>query len=722
MALTYRVRNGAPLTWAQVDENFRTLDTEKVSVRPGYDLSQENFTPTYKQTLDNLPGNLEFRLEQAEDNASQAAIDAAAANQKASIVLAPDEADKGPGAIPYDSALAYPGWSLGAAVKLASSGGQFREELALPSGGGDVGFDRSIAYPAGTVGYQLKNIPHLDLSLAADKAQALTDFAASLNGKTGRIEPGTYILSKQVDLPSTFDLDLTDVTLDFSAASVSNFPDLVCLRPTPGTLFQLPSLSADTVPGTYSITFSAAHNLAPGEAIILHDDKPFSYSGFRSNYYQGQFAVVRSVSGLTVNLTSPILASMSIVLDGNGKGLKVYKMNPGRPKIRGGTIIMPKTGVMIAAVLGDVTRNAQFEYVKVFGTSGAGIVHQRALGGTSLFCETYSDRDTAASDNYGLSLSNASHCLVSGGTFHARRHGITMGGTDLPGSVPTRFCVVDGAETSSWDIQGSDMHGNVEHCQYVNCTHLNGVTISGNHNSVRGGSVFAPALAATGNGVAVSLNEMRGTSFLFEGFKIIAYGDPSTTQRGVIDCGGNSNSMTADTILGGVMAFRNIDMSAPNARIPIKITNRGSTAAGKSVDIRINCPDSPVTRLSDAQVQNSSGTLFDRAHIDMKFPNGGAPAGTTADATRVSGMRETNTVVVPTTAAAFLDTPITFNRRFPKEPSMRVDANQSAAGVNIFSTAINITTSGATLRIYTTGSNMTAGVQVRLMWTAALEE
>jgi hypothetical protein len=143
MTITYRVRNGAPLTWAQVDENFRTLDTEKVSARPGFDLSQENFTPTYKQTLDNLPNNLEFRLEQAEDNAAQAAIDAAAANQKASIVVAPDEADKGPGAIPYDQSLGYPGWSLGAAVKLAAQGSQVLSSLAESDGSAKVGFIQS---------------------------------------------------------------------------------------------------------------------------------------------------------------------------------------------------------------------------------------------------------------------------------------------------------------------------------------------------------------------------------------------------------------------------------------------------------------------------------------------------------------------------------------------------------------------------------------------------
>ncbi|UQI33105.1 hypothetical protein M3M50_10895 [Pseudomonas bijieensis] len=512
MTITYRVRNGAPLSWAQVDENFRTLETEKVSAQPGYGLSQENFSSTYKQTLDDLPSNLEFRLEQAEDNAAQAVIDSSAADQKASIVLAPDEFDKGPGAIPYDSSLGYPSWSLGNALKLAAEGGDLREDMALPDGSGLMGFDQLTAYPAGTVGARLKEIPHLDLSAASDKAQALMDFAVSLDGKTGRVEPGTYIMSKQVNLPGNVDLDLTGVVLDFSAADIANFPDLICVKPASGSLTLLPPLSSGTTIGQFTLPFSLPHSLAAGDALILWDDTAFSYSGFRTNYYQGQFAVVRSASGLNANLTASILATMPSTI-------KVYKMNPSRPKIKGGDILMPTTGVFIAGLLCDIARNPEFDSVRVFGTSGGGIIQQRTLGGTVTRCETYSDREGVAADNYGLGFSNSQHCLAMGGTFHARRHGVTMGGTDLPGSVPTRFCVVDGADISSWDIQCADMHGNVEHCEYVNCTMHNGVTISGNHNSVRSSTIFAPALASTGNGVAISINEMRGTNFSFESLK-----------------------------------------------------------------------------------------------------------------------------------------------------------------------------------------------------------
>lgn len=614
-------------------------------------------------------------------------------------------------------------WATDAPKLQAVGDAALRQALALPTGAGLSGYSPGETYNPGTVGYELQKTAISDLSDNADKAQALMDFAAGLNGRRGRVEPGTYVMAKQVNLPANVDLDITGVTFDFSSANVENFPDLICLRPAPGTLVQLPALSADTVIGTFSITFSAAHNLAPGDAIILHDDKPSSYSAFRTNYYQGQFAVVRSVSGLTVNLTSQILASMSIVLDVNGKGLKIYKMNACRPKIRGGDILMPTSGTMIAGLMSDLGRNAQFEYVRVFGTSGAGIIHQRGLGCTSLFCETYSDRDTASADNYGHVLSNSQHCLAVGGSYHARRHGFTMGGVDLAGSVPTRFCVVSGAEISSWENQGSDMHGNVEHCRYVDCTHRNGVTIGGNHNAVRGGSIFSPALPATGNGVAISINEMRGTSFAFEDLKIFADGDPSTTSRGVIDCGGNSNSLTLNTILGGTLAFRNIDISAPNAKSLIRVVNRGCTVSGKFLDIRaVNCNDSPVTRTSNCVIQNVSGLRFDRVSFDVGIPNIGAPAVTTIDAASISGIRITGSVVIVTTAANFQDVSVVFRMRMPKAPNVALNGDRSSAGVNVFYTPVNVTDSGFTARIYTNGSNMTAGITVNLMWSASIDE
>lgn len=574
-----------------------------------------------------------------------------------------------------------------------------------------------IGWDGRSLASTLKVVKVANLPTNGDVSDALQTFFDNLDGYRGRVPPGYYKVNRQINLPADVDVDITGVTFDFSDALVIDFPDLVMLKVANGLLTALPAFATATTVGSYTTPpFTSAHGLIPGDLIVMHDDTPSSYSAWRSNYYQGQMAIVRSLNGLQANLTSAILATLPT-------STKIYRMTPATPTIIGGTIVMPKAGVFIAGVMTDISKIPRMRNVRVLNASGGGIIFQRSYGWSAEGCAVYSDRDGVAADNYGLVISNCQDGEAVGGQFHTRRHGVTMGGTDLPGSVPTRFCTVRGASISSWDIQGADMHGNVEHCQYLDNIMLNGVTISGNHNTVRGGKIFAPANAATGNGVAVSINEMRGTSFTFEGFSIIALGDPSTSTRGVIDCGGNNNSMTSATILGGVMAFRNIEMSAPNARIPLKIRNTGSTASGREIDIsNVRCNDSPVTRVSNAVIQNASGTPFDRVSFDLTFPNLGAPAGTTIDAVRVSGMVEDDSTTVLTTATVFQDVPVLYKRRFPKAPIVKLSKNQSAAGVNIFCDPLNVGTDGFTARIFTTGSNMTAGVSVRLMWTASLNE
>ena len=120
MSITFRINNGKPLSWAQADENFRYLDESKVSIVPGYGLSQENFSPTYRHILDGIPGNLDYRLNAAEQNSSDALEAANLASGIANDLVAPDEADKGAGKIPYHSGLDYPAGSVGAELNLFS--------------------------------------------------------------------------------------------------------------------------------------------------------------------------------------------------------------------------------------------------------------------------------------------------------------------------------------------------------------------------------------------------------------------------------------------------------------------------------------------------------------------------------------------------------------------------------------------------------------------------
>lgn len=556
---------------------------------------------------------------------------------------------------------------------------------------------------------------------ASDFSAQLQDFANNkLSGavKTGTLKPGVRRCLSQVTFPANVNLNLHGVTLDFSeATTASSFPNLSCVMMGGGTFTALPTIASGVAVGTYQLTFSSAPDLKSGDTICIWNPADFSFSGFRANYYAGEFSQVRYRSGNTVVLSTPFLSSYP-------SNVQLFKLGGTAPIINGGTIVMPQSLVLSAGIFCELSLGARLENMNVLNTSGAGIVIERSVNTYVSQCRTSSNLDSVAQDNYGLVLSNVQSALVLGGTFNAKRHAITMGGNGFAGCVPTRFAKVIGADLSSWDIQCADMHGNVEFSTYQNCTLRNGVTISGNNNSVRGGSITAPANPSTGNGVAISVNEMKGTNFQFENLNIIAYGDPSTTSRGVIDIGGNSNAMTANTTLGGCISLRNINLSAANARIPFKCINAGSTAANKSIVYDVKWNDAPANRLSNFWTGVSSGSNFSRIDLKgMRFNDVGAPATIVAAADFVCGLSETGSTTITTAASSSVQNfVVTFANRFPKAPKVMVTADKGAAGplINVYVSATD--TTGFTISIIPASGSTTAGVAINVSWTASLDE
>jgi len=588
-----------------------------------------------------------------------------------------------------------------------------RSDLAA-SGGSAL-----VEYAGGTVKAKLDEISIVYSNLTpdlSDYSSELNAFAALLtNAKTGVIAPGVYPCSSEITFPKDAKLDASGVVFDFSGAdTIGNFPSLRCVQFVGGSLTELASPSVAPTVGGYTLTFASPPVVSSDDVLILWDDTTSSWSGFRTYYTAGEFLVVRNTSGNDVLVNSPLI-------EGYPTSVRVFKMSPTYPKCVGLEVRLP-TALTVTGIHTELSRNAEFHKVKATNTGINGISIARSVGFTVTACETTSDRSDLVANNYGLAIGNSQWGLVIGGRYEARRHGITMGGSSEDGSVPTRFIKVQAAHISSWASHCADMHGNVEFSTYDNCTMMAGVTVSGNNNAVRNCSIYMPVMSETAD-VAISINELRGTSFSFENLKVTALGDPATTGRGVIDCGGNSSPMTENTILGGVMSFRNIDLSAPNARVPIKISNRGSTAIEREIDVKINCFDSPTSRLLNCHFQLVSGTAFSRVNFDGSFPNSGAPAATAIAATRISGIKESGVATILTTATVVQDTAIVFNVAFPKAPSVRMQGNQSTPGVIVAYAPLSVTTTGFTARVYTVaGGAMAAGVAINLMWAAEIEE
>lgn len=536
MALTYRVRNGVPLTWAQVDENFRTLDTGKVSVRPGFDLSQENFTPTYKQTLDNLPENLEFRLEQAEDNASQAAIDAAAANQKASIVVAPDEADKGPGAIPYDAALDYPSWSAGAALKIAGQGGDVLVVLAASDGAGKIGFrERTVAdrlndtanikdYGAiadggvhplserfATLAEAQEKYPHA--TSLADSIDWAAMVAAFNSGSPHVHAPGGHYVFNKGHTVNGRNIYLTgdfgSTRFDFSQSTTG-----LLLA---GSLTQIQELGANIGIGAKQITFASAPSLVAGDVFCVYNPTDGSWLANRAPYRAGEFFRAHSVNAAVVNIYGNSTSNY-LVAD-----VDVYRINGISVKVENIQFVPPNAGSVPPV---KVQMGVGVRIMDCFASTGGnytGIEVERCYDVT--FGSVTSLNNSAyVNDEYGITISNSQKVNVIGGGNSATRHAVAIGGGDFPCGVTCRQILVYGTTLENYgpDIGAADTHGNCDQVTYDNCILRNGANMAGRDITYRNCLIYG---VSNVSGECIYGSEIVGGTFTIENCRLVSQGN-----------------------------------------------------------------------------------------------------------------------------------------------------------------------------------------------------
>jgi hypothetical protein len=193
---------------------------------------------------------------------------------------------------------------------------------------------------------------------------------------------------------------------------------------------------------------------------------------------------VKSVSTTTVTLTNRTYAGYA-----SGGTVSVYKLTPIRCGISGATMRFQAGSTGINVALGTRMR---FDDLVLRGSDVSHLDLERCYDVTLRGIDAW-DNQAEASTNYGISLSNCQQVSATDCYLETTRHGLTMTGNDQIGCVPNRAITVTGGRisgmSSTTNVTGCNLHGNVEHVSFVNVDMPWGVTIAGDRTRIDGGRI-----------------------------------------------------------------------------------------------------------------------------------------------------------------------------------------------------------------------------------------
>jgi hypothetical protein len=311
---------------------------------------------------------------------------------------------------------------------------------------------------------------------------------------------------------------------------------------------------------------------------------------------------------------------------------------------------------------------------------------------------------------------------------------VASGGDSAVGCVPVRALKYIGCRISNDRASGThaaDFHGNAEHCGFYDCLIQGGVSPQGANISIVNCDLYGGLTA----GPVVFGAEVLGGHYKISGNRIYAQTDPITTSRGVIDFGGNSNSITANTtrdltveITGNTVVSSVLSASS----LIVYVYNRGST---QKINVDCSGNDFDVNDFSAAvRVRLASGTaasdflICDNNRTKLVGRYSFLPDADYVGAlnvVRAQGYRWTSSVTTSISASFIAASPITFHWRFPREPAVttaKIDSVYIGNRVGIV-VANPVTDQNATLVIATDdATNFASATTVKICGEAAIRE
>ena len=515
-----------------------------------------------------------------------------------------------------------------------------------------------------------------------DCGQALAQAIAT--GKQAVINSrGLYKIKTAYNGTTDFDLKMSDgVLLDVSecngAYAIANSGSVTKLTKTWGAL----------TAGFHKVTFNDVAELKVGDWLCFYNPANFSYSGFRSNYNDGEWKQVKRIVGNTVSFSEPFLKTYAATLD-------LYKLNSVICNLRGGEILNNSL-TLTGSVKFSLSSNAQVHSFSANAKQNSVILFDRCVEPKS--SNINGTNEGSGDDDYFIVHSNCWNGTHNGGKFYSRRHAFAMGGGSGPCNVPNTRSIVENTILDcdpEARVGAADMHGNVRLSEYRGCTINGGSNIGGGE-----GNFYKNCKITSGDGGVVGfIREILGGNYGWIDCDVVFTADPETAQSGsgVFELGSVMSAITNNTTKDQAVTLRGIRVSDTNVTLSAitsfaKMVNRG---ASKKINFDINDitfnTTSKFYRGLIINCSNAAGTVASSDFIIFDNVKGNLPSGLIVSASpNTSGQTYINTPmrlpivsgvtsITTTSAQQVLGPIVTLSFTYPRNP---IAFGMVARGVN----------------------------------------
>src|SRR5690625_3627826 len=475
-------------------------------------------------------------------------------------------------------------WGEEESLFVAVGDAALRQELSAPYGAAMVGVRQAGSGAVErSVDDKLKEYVSVkDVGAVGDGIADDTE-AFQLAVNTGRqilVPNGRYKVTSEITGDALFIRGEAGAIIDATEAGFSGGS----VFSASGSLETLPDMDIDASVGSLAISFTSPHGLLPGDIFCIWNSDGNSFSGFRNNYYAGEWCTVQEVISPTeVRLSGRLWASYA------ADDVQLLRLNQASANISNLTILGNESENLITL---EKVAGARVSSLNLRHKNNAALNISRSVGVTiDGGCDIRNEG--AGGDDYGIVVSNSQDVRGVGGQIYSRRHSIAHGGGVGPGSVPCRNCYTIGATLTndfSSGTHNADFHGNVEGSWFIDCDIQGGASLQGKNNGIRGGRITSMI-----TGPVIYAAEVIGGAFTLDGGSMEINHNPQTTIRGVIDFGGNSPAINEHTIERFILSVTHCKIRSDvltNLTSLVTVRNNGSNApldvSITGLDINVN--------------------------------------------------------------------------------------------------------------------------------------